>query len=184
MAAASGLFPNWLLAGFPRLCPALYADTLLTRFLSAFGFLFSLLPFCSFDMAILLVESAKTCPRVSSFLGCALTGAESSGISDTIADWILHGPRHQDPAIAPWPAGLAFAIAKTRTSNASIVPAYFVEGFGGGSKANGDTTKAARAIESIAASNEGVAVLEAMAQMTPSRRRFVVTLARALRAME
>ena len=63
-------------------------------------------------------------------------------------------------------------------------PAYFVEGFGGGSKANGDTTKTARAIESVAASNEGVAVLEAMAQMTPSCRRFVVTLARALRAME
>jgi transcriptional regulator with XRE-family HTH domain len=65
-----------------------------------------------------------------------------------------------------------------------VPPAYFVEGFGGGSKANGDTTKTARAIESVAASNEGVAVLEAMAQMTPSRRRFVVTLARALRAME
>ena len=63
-------------------------------------------------------------------------------------------------------------------------PAYFVEGFGGGPKANGHTIKTARAIESIAASNEGVAVLEAMAQMTPSRRRFVVTLARALRAME
>ena len=66
-----------------------------------------------------------------------------------------------------------------------VPPAYFVEGFGGGgSKANGETTKTARAIESVAASNEGVAVLEAMAQMTPSRRRFVVTLARALRAME
>ena len=65
-----------------------------------------------------------------------------------------------------------------------VPPAYFVEGFGGGSKANGDTTKTARAIESVAASNEGVAVLEAMAQMTPSRRRFVGTLARALRAME
>ncbi len=38
-------FPNRLLAGFPRLCAALYADTLLTRFLSAFGFLFSLLLF-------------------------------------------------------------------------------------------------------------------------------------------
>jgi hypothetical protein len=38
-------FPNRLLAGLPRLCAALYADTLLTRFLSAFGFLFSLLPF-------------------------------------------------------------------------------------------------------------------------------------------
>jgi hypothetical protein len=34
-----------LLAGFPRLCAALYADTLLTRFLFAFGFLFSLLLF-------------------------------------------------------------------------------------------------------------------------------------------
>ena len=65
-----------------------------------------------------------------------------------------------------------------------VPPAYFVEGFGGGSKANGETTKTARAIESVAASNEGVAVLEAMAQMTPSRRRFVVTLARALCAME
>jgi len=49
-----------------------------------------------------------------------------------------------------------------------VPPAYFVEGFGGGSKANGETTKTARAIESVAASNEGVAVLEAMAQMTPS----------------
>ena len=65
-----------------------------------------------------------------------------------------------------------------------VPPAYFVEGFDGGSKANGDTTKTVRAIESVAASNEGVAVLEAMAQMTPSRRRFVVTLARALRAMD
>ena len=65
-----------------------------------------------------------------------------------------------------------------------VPPAYFVEGFGDGSKANGDTTKTARAIESVAASNEGVAVLEAMALMTPSRRRFVVTLARALRAAE
>jgi transcriptional regulator with XRE-family HTH domain len=65
-----------------------------------------------------------------------------------------------------------------------VPPAYFVEGFGGGSKANGETTKTARAIESVAASNEGVAVLEAMAQMTPSRRIFVVKLARALRAME
>ena len=34
-----------------------------------------------------------------------------------------------------------------------VPPAYFVEGFGGGSKANGDTTKTARAIESVAASN-------------------------------
>ena len=65
-----------------------------------------------------------------------------------------------------------------------VPPAYFVEGFGADSKANGDTTKTARAIESVAASNEGVAVLEAMAQMTPSRRKFVVTLARALRAMD
>ena len=36
---------NRLLADFPRLWAALYADTLLTRFLSALGFLFSLLPF-------------------------------------------------------------------------------------------------------------------------------------------
>jgi hypothetical protein len=42
-----------------------------------------------------------------------------------------------------------------------VAPAYFFEGFGGGRKANGDTT--ARAIESIAASNDGAAVLEAMA---------------------
>jgi len=65
-----------------------------------------------------------------------------------------------------------------------VAPAYFVEGFSGGSKANGDTIKTARAIESIAASNEGVAVLQAMAQMKPSRRKFVVTLARALRDIE
>ena len=38
-------FPNRLLAGFPWLCADLYADTPLTRFLSAFGFLFSLLLF-------------------------------------------------------------------------------------------------------------------------------------------
>ena len=38
-------FANWLLAGFPWPCAALYADTPLDRFLSAFGFLFSLLPF-------------------------------------------------------------------------------------------------------------------------------------------
>ena len=65
-----------------------------------------------------------------------------------------------------------------------VAPAYFVEGFSGGSKANGDTIKTARAIESIAASNEGVAVLQAMAQMKSSRRKFVVTLARALRDIE
>ena len=62
-----------------------------------------------------------------------------------------------------------------------MAPAYFVEGFGGGSKANGETTKSARAIELVAASNEGVAVLQAMAQMKPARRKFMVTLARALR---
>ena len=62
-----------------------------------------------------------------------------------------------------------------------VAPAYFVEGFGGGSKANGDASKTARAIELVAASNEGVAVLEAMAQRRPSRRKFMVTLARALR---
>ena len=65
-----------------------------------------------------------------------------------------------------------------------VAPAYFVEGFGGGSKANGDANKTARAIELVAASNEGVAVLEAMAMMTPARRKFMVTLARALRDME
>jgi transcriptional regulator with XRE-family HTH domain len=65
-----------------------------------------------------------------------------------------------------------------------VPPAYFVEGIDDGPKANGDATRTARAIESVAASNEGVAVLEAMAQMTPSRRRYVMTLARALRAME
>ena len=65
-----------------------------------------------------------------------------------------------------------------------VTPAYFVEGFGGGSKANGDTIKLARAIESVAASGEGVAVLQAMAQMKPARRKLMVTLARALRDME
>ena len=65
-----------------------------------------------------------------------------------------------------------------------VAPAYFVEGFGGGSKANGHTIKTARAIESIAASNEGVAVLQAMAQMKPARRKFMVTLTRILRDME
>ena len=65
-----------------------------------------------------------------------------------------------------------------------VAPAYFVEGFGGGSKANGDASKTARAVELVAASNEGVAVLEAMAQMRPSRRKFIVKLARALREME
>jgi hypothetical protein len=38
-------FPKWLLPGFPRLCAALYAETFLTRFFSAFAFLFSLLLF-------------------------------------------------------------------------------------------------------------------------------------------
>ena len=65
-----------------------------------------------------------------------------------------------------------------------VTPAYFVEDFGGGSKANGDTIKSARAIELVAASNEGVAVLQAMAQMKPSCRKFMVTLARALRDTE
>ena len=65
-----------------------------------------------------------------------------------------------------------------------VAPAYFVEGFGGGSKASGDTIKTARAIELIAASNDGAAVLQAMAQMKPARRKFMVTLARALRDME
>jgi transcriptional regulator with XRE-family HTH domain len=32
-----------------------------------------------------------------------------------------------------------------------VAPAYFVEGFGGGSKATGDASKTARAIESVAA---------------------------------
>jgi hypothetical protein len=65
-----------------------------------------------------------------------------------------------------------------------VAPAYLVEGFSGGSKANGHIIKTARAIESIAASNEGVAVLQAMAQMKPARRKFMVTLARTLRDME
>ena len=38
-------FPNRLLDGFAELCADLYADTPLTRFSSAFGFLFSLLLF-------------------------------------------------------------------------------------------------------------------------------------------
>jgi hypothetical protein len=38
-------FPNRLLDGFAELCADLYADTPLTRFSAAFGFLFSLLPF-------------------------------------------------------------------------------------------------------------------------------------------
>ena len=54
----------------------------------------------------------------------------------------------------------------------------------GGLKANGETVKTARVIESVAASNVGVAVLQAMAQMKPARRKLMVTLARALRDME
>ena len=65
-----------------------------------------------------------------------------------------------------------------------VTPAYFVEGFSGGSKANGEKAKTARAIESVAASNVGVAVLQAMAQMKPARRKSMVTLARVLRDME
>ena len=65
-----------------------------------------------------------------------------------------------------------------------VTPAYFVEGFSGGSKANGEKAKTARAIESVAASNVGVAVLQAMAQMKPTRRKSMVTLARVLRDME
>jgi transcriptional regulator with XRE-family HTH domain len=65
-----------------------------------------------------------------------------------------------------------------------VKPAYFVDGFASGSKANGDAAKNARAIDSVAATDEGVAVLKAMAQMEPTRRKFMVTLARALRDME
>jgi len=65
-----------------------------------------------------------------------------------------------------------------------VTPAYFVEGFSVGSKANGEKAKTARAIESVAASNVGVAVLQAMAQMKPTRRKSMVTLARVLRDME
>jgi len=65
-----------------------------------------------------------------------------------------------------------------------VKPAYFVDGIAGGSKVNGDAAKNARAIDSVAATDEGVAVLEAMAQMEPTRRKFMVTLARALRDME
>jgi hypothetical protein len=65
-----------------------------------------------------------------------------------------------------------------------VNPAYFVEGLSDGSKANRDAAKNARAIDAIAATDEGVAVLEAMAQMEPSRRKFMVTVARALRDIE
>jgi transcriptional regulator with XRE-family HTH domain len=65
-----------------------------------------------------------------------------------------------------------------------VNPAYFVEGFGDGSKAKRDAAKNARAIDSIAATEEGVAVLDAMAQMKPGRRKFMVTVARALRDIE
>ena len=65
-----------------------------------------------------------------------------------------------------------------------VSPAYFVEGFGDRSKTNSDTAKAARAIESVAASHEGAAVLEAMAQMGLKHRKFMVVMARALRGME
>jgi hypothetical protein len=54
----------------------------------------------------------------------------------------------------------------------------------GGRFLNGDTSMTARAIESVAGSNEGVAVLEAMARMKPARRKSMVKLARALRHME
>jgi transcriptional regulator with XRE-family HTH domain len=49
-----------------------------------------------------------------------------------------------------------------------VSAAYFVEGFDGESKAIGNTIKSARAIDLVAASNEGTAVLEAMAQMKPN----------------
>jgi transcriptional regulator with XRE-family HTH domain len=65
-----------------------------------------------------------------------------------------------------------------------VKPAYFVDGIADGSKVNGDAAKNARAIDSVAATDEGVAVLEAMAQMEPTRRKFMVTLARALRDMK
>ena len=65
-----------------------------------------------------------------------------------------------------------------------VKPAYFVDGIADGSKVNGDAAKNARAINSVAATDEGVAVLEAMAQMEPTRRKFMVTLARALRDMK
>jgi transcriptional regulator with XRE-family HTH domain len=65
-----------------------------------------------------------------------------------------------------------------------VKPAYFVDGIADGSKVNGDAAKNARAIDSVAATDEGVAVLEATAQMEPTRRKFMVTLARALRDMK
>jgi transcriptional regulator with XRE-family HTH domain len=65
-----------------------------------------------------------------------------------------------------------------------VKPAYFVDGIADGSKVKGDAAKNARAIDSVAATDEGVAVLEAMAQMEPTRRKFMVTLARALRDMK
>jgi transcriptional regulator with XRE-family HTH domain len=65
-----------------------------------------------------------------------------------------------------------------------VKPAYFVDGIADGSKVNGDAAKNARAIDSVAATDEGVAVLEAMAQMEPTRRKFMVTLARALGDMK
>ena len=65
-----------------------------------------------------------------------------------------------------------------------VKPAYFVDGIADGSKVNGDAAKNARAINSVAATDEGVAVLEAMAQMEPTRRKFMVTLARALGDMK
>ena len=50
-----------------------------------------------------------------------------------------------------------------------VKPAYFVDGIADGSKVNGDAAKNARAIDSVAATDEGVAMLEAMAQMKPTQ---------------
>jgi hypothetical protein len=48
-----------------------------------------------------------------------------------------------------------------------VPAAFFLEGLGSASRNKGENAKMARAIDRVAASNEGVAVLEAMAEMEP-----------------
>jgi hypothetical protein len=61
-------------------------------FLSAFGFLLSLLPFRDFDMAILPIERLERFALVSKLsLGCAFTETESSELWTLFQSLFLEG---------------------------------------------------------------------------------------------
>ena len=113
----------------------------------------------------LLRQAAQTADDVRAH-GSRVQGTLTLGVSPTICEALV--PR----------------IARECATLHPELHLNFVEGFSGGSKANGEKAKTARAIESVAASNVGVAVVQAMAQMKPARRKSMVTLARVLRDME